>query len=208
VRTSRAKKVDCRHAQRLEDEGPDRRLEGGAGDGLNHPAGEAEAGVAVGPGGAQGGDLREVGHPGHVPLEGVVALAGVLEAVALPAAGVAQEVAHRDPRGGVLVGEPEVGEVGADGGVEVEPAGLDEAHGGGGEDGLGDGAGQEEGVGGDGQGVLDAGDAEAGEVLAAVVDQAEGGAGDAVAVQGLAGGADDAGEVRVGGGSSGRGGHG
>ena len=70
-----------------------------------------------------------------------------------------QELAEGDGVAGALIGEPEVGQVGDDGGVEVEHALVYERHDEGGGVDLGDGADREEGVGADGVARLEAGDA-------------------------------------------------
>jgi hypothetical protein len=103
-------------------------------------------------------------------LEGVGAGAGVVGKVAAPAAHVGEKVANG---GGGFVGHSEVGEVGPDGGIQCYFAHFDEAHDGGGGVGFGDGADLEEGVAGDGQGVVDVGDAKAGGACLAGVEDAE-----------------------------------
>ena len=84
-------------------------------------------------------------------------------------------------RGGLgrLVLQGQFGQVALHRRVEVDQSLLDEAHDDGAGDRLGGRADLEQGVGRDRQGVLDAGDAEAGQVLAAVVDQPNSDAGHA-----------------------------
>jgi hypothetical protein len=89
---------------------------------------QREAAVAVAPDQPGGSDLRQVGAPGDVPREGVVAPPGVGEVVAVEAAGVGEQVAGRDRVAGVVVGDLEVRQVGPDRDVQVEPALVDQHH--------------------------------------------------------------------------------
>ncbi len=95
---------------------------------LDEAAEDAEADVVVGEELARGEQLRQRGDHADVLLDGVLAATGVGEDIALEAALVAEELAGRDARGGDLVGEGELGQVGADRKVQVEQAVVDELH--------------------------------------------------------------------------------
>jgi hypothetical protein len=106
-------------------------------------------------------------------LERVVAGPVVGEVVAHPARRVGQQMPHRDVRRDVLVRQLELREVPPDGRVEVELATLDERHRHGARERLRDRADLEQRVRRDLERVLDRRDAEAADVLAAVLQQPE-----------------------------------
>src|SRR5579875_2528405 len=126
---------------------------------LDEPAGEGERRVVVADRGPEGRDQLDGGHPLDVAGEGVVAVAGVLDEVALPPGRVVEQLQHGDPLGHVGVLEPELGDVRADGRVEVHPAVLHEAQHRRGRERLARRPELEEGLLVDGQRVLDAADA-------------------------------------------------
>ena len=102
-------------AERLDDEVAQGGLERLAGGDLKDAADDVKAGVAVRVDLAEGRDLLEAVEAGDDLLKGVVAGPGVFEVVSGPAGGVGEEMAEGEVGGGVLVGEAEGGEVGADG---------------------------------------------------------------------------------------------
>ncbi len=120
-----------------------------AGQLLQHAPGDAEAGVAVGLGDAQGMVLGQVGAGFDVLLHAVVAAPGVEEQVAVDAAGVGEQMPDRHLLGDLGVGHLELGQHFKHRRVEGEPALLDLLHDQGGGVDLGDRADLEERVGGD-----------------------------------------------------------
>ncbi len=167
------------HAQRVEHHRLGHGLIRLAGHDLDDPPGQAEAGVVVGPQRAGRHDLWQVGHLGHVAGQRVVAAARLAEEVAQPAAHVGQQVAGGDRSLGRLVLQAQFGQILFHRRVEADQPLFDEAHDDGAGDRLGGGADLEQGVGRDRQGVLDAGDAKTGQLLAAVMEQPDGHAGHA-----------------------------
>ena len=165
-------------AERLEDALAHGGLEGLARHHFDDATGEHEAAAAVGPQLAWGAELAERIEAGDAAGEGVVAHAEVVVVVAEEAALVAQELAERDGVAGALVGEPEVGQVGDDGSIEVEFALIYERHDQGSGVDLGDGADGEEGVGADRVASLEAGDAVGACLALAITQHADNDAGD------------------------------
>ena len=141
---------------------------------LDHATREVEARVVVRPHLAERRQLRQHGERLAHPRERVVAGAEVVEVVADPAARVREQVPHRHARGDVLVAQLQLGEIRAHGRIEVELAALDEPHRGGAGERLRDRADLEERVGRDVERVLGRRDAEAGDVLLALVQQPDG----------------------------------
>jgi hypothetical protein len=87
---------------------------------------------------------------------------------------VGQQVARGDRGGGRFIRQPQVGQVAAHWPVQLQAALVDQPHGRGGDEGLGDRADLKEGVRIDRQRLVDVCDAEAGGVLLAGVEQAQG----------------------------------
>ena len=83
-----------RERQRIDDALSQSVLERLAGHDLDDAPENRVAAVAIAPGLAGVGDLREVGAPVDVPRERVVAAAGIGEVVAVEAARVGEEVAE------------------------------------------------------------------------------------------------------------------
>jgi hypothetical protein len=107
-----------------------------AGDPLDHEAGQPERRVVVRDHRSEGRDLLDRRHASHVPVERVVALAGLLEQIAVPARRVVEQVQDRDVRRHRLVPQPEVRDVGPDRRIQVDPSLFDEDHDRGGRVGL------------------------------------------------------------------------
>jgi hypothetical protein len=95
---------------------------------LDQSAEDREPGVVVRPHRAGGEQLRDVVENAEVLLDAVVADAGVGEDVALEARRVGKQMADRDPARGVLVGDPELRQVRAEGRVEVDRPLVDKLH--------------------------------------------------------------------------------
>ena len=144
------------------------------GYGLHEPPQQDEPGIVVAEELPEGRKLRQLGEPvRHVLLDGVVAIAGVDEEVAPPAAGVGQQVTHRHPLRDLLVRQPKIGQVGPHRRLQVERAVLDEAHHGRPGDGLGDRPGLKQRVGRHRIAALDAGDPEHGVLFPPLGQDAE-----------------------------------
>ena len=129
---------------------------------------------------AERGELLELGHCRNVAGEGVVSLAEVRETVAEPAAGVGDKVPERRALGDVVVAEVEFGQVAPDRRVEIQRTPLDEAHHDGCRHRLGDRRDLEEGVGVYREGVLEVRDPVRGDVLVAVMENADRDPGDVI----------------------------
>ena len=121
--------------------------------------------------------MGQVGHIRHILGQGVVAVAGVDEIVAQPAARVGETVAQRHPLCHRFIGQPQFGQIAANGRVQTQFARFHQAHGNRRGDGFGGGADLKEGVAVHGQGVGDICDAEASRVCLVVVKDAYGHAG-------------------------------
>ena len=117
------------HAQRVEDALLHDRLVGLPGEAFDHPTGQVEPGVVVGPRRAGRGQLLQLDHRGGDAGQGVVAGTAIREVVARPAAGMREQVLHGDFVGGLLVGQLQFGHVLADRRIEVELAVLVEVGG-------------------------------------------------------------------------------
>ena len=161
-------------AERLEHELLHRLLVRLAGDHLDHAAGEIEAGVVVRPHLAERRQLRQRRQRLAHARERVVAGAEVVEVVADPAAGVREQVPHRHARRDVLVAELQLRQIRAHRRVELELAALDEPHHSRAGERLRDRADLEQRVGRDLERVLRRRDAEAGDMLLALVQQPNG----------------------------------
>nr|WP_234359259.1 hypothetical protein [Plantactinospora sp. BC1] len=114
--------------ERGRDPVPEGGVPGAAGELLDHPPGEYEAGVAVGPGGAERVVLGHLAEERDVLLQAVVAATGVGEDVAVDPAGVREQVPHGHPLGHLRIGQPQLRQDGADRSVEIEPALVDQLH--------------------------------------------------------------------------------
>lgn len=114
-------------SQRAEHEIAHRRVVAAPGDPFDHPPQQGEGGVVVGEELSQWILLRSLRqNVGDVACDAVVVLAGIGPVVAVPAREVLEQVADRDPRGGVLVHDPQVGDIGAYRRVQIDGALVDE----------------------------------------------------------------------------------
>ena len=152
----------CVHAEGGKQQAGHGSFEGLPGDHLDGAPGDGETGIVVMPERAERGELGQAVQAGDHFLQRICAPAEVVEIIAGPAAGVGEQVAQRQARGGVFIRQAQPGQVGAHGAVQLQPALLDQAQHAGGEHGLGDRADLEEGGGGDGQRVVHAGHAQGG----------------------------------------------
>ena len=114
---------------------------------LHEATEDDEGGVVVGERVARSEELGQLAQRGDVPLECVVAAAGVGEDVALEAGGVREQVPGREDLRGLRVADDQLGEVVEERLVEVEEAVVDELHHQRRGPDLGDGADLEHGVG-------------------------------------------------------------
>jgi hypothetical protein len=152
-----------------------------AGQRLDHPPGDHDRGVVVSKHLSGRRELRQLLHAGDIARDRILAAAEVAVVVAHPAGAVVQQLPHRDARGGGFVGELEVRQIFASWGGEIDLALLDQAHHGRGGESLGGRADAEERFGVDRQRMVDVGDAEALEMLAALPEDADRDAGHMVA---------------------------
>jgi hypothetical protein len=143
---------------------------------LDESSCDAERGVVVRDGVAGGRQLRERAHRPDVAGQRVVAVARVLEEVAVPTGGVVQKLQDRDRARRSLVLHAEVRQVRADGRVEVDEPLLDKPHDRRGGERLRGRSAEEERALVHGQRIVDARHAVIRVVLLAVLEDADGGA--------------------------------
>ena len=161
-------------ADRVEDEVLDRALIRRSGDLLDDPAGKAERSVVVRDDESRRRQLLEDGHALDEARERVIAVAGVLEEVAVPAGRVVEQLKDRHALGDFWIAERQLRNVGANRRVEVDLALLDQPQEGDGRVRLPGRAELEERVLVDRQRVLDAGHAVEGVALLVLVEDADG----------------------------------
>ena len=113
-------------ADRVEDEVLDRALVRRSGHLLDDPAGKAERGVVVRDDESRWCQLLEDGHALDEARQRVIAVAGVLEEVAVPAGGVVEQLKDRHALGDLGIAERQLRNVGAHRRVEVDLALLDQ----------------------------------------------------------------------------------
>ena len=166
--------------ERIEQQIPHRLLVRLAGDHLDDAASSVNCRTAVGELRARWRELRQLAHAGDVPGQRIVTTTEVPFVVPNPTGAVVETLAQRDLRGGFLVRHAEFGQVAADGGTQVEYALLDQPHDDRARKRLGRRGDAKEGVAVDRLGLVDVGDAIAAHVLLALVEHADGDAGDVV----------------------------
>ena len=115
------------HPQRLEEQLTDDLLIWLPSDLLEDESGQTERRAVVRDRRPQGRHLLDRRHASHVAVERVVALAGLLEQVAVPARRVVQQVKEGDLSRDLLVLQSQLGDVGAHRCVQIDPSLLHEA---------------------------------------------------------------------------------
>jgi hypothetical protein len=166
--------------QRIEQQIPHRLLVRLASDHLDDAASGVNCRTAVGELRARWRELRQLAHAGDVPGQRIVTTTEVPFVVPNPTGAVVETLAQRDLSGGFLVRHAEIGQVAADGSTQVEYALLDQPHDDRARKRLGRRGDAKEGVAVDRLRLVDIGDAVAAHVLFALVEDADGDAGDVV----------------------------
>jgi hypothetical protein len=112
--------------ERVEHELLHRRPVGLARDNLDQAAEQRKPGVVVAEERSERSQLRGSSQAlNNVAGDRIIRVASIEGIITPPPAGMGQQVTNRCPGGDVLVHEPKIGQVGADGGVEVELALVD-----------------------------------------------------------------------------------